>query len=142
MFPSPCGDVVLKFARKIRVRTRIVVSVPLRGCGFEIVCIGLRGNTVRSQFPSPCGDVVLKFLLRLVFRMEDLTFPSPCGDVVLKSLRLGALCGAAQNSILRRGSKQHFAARIGFSPVSRRQRVLKTTASHTALGAARISLLL
>ena len=55
-----------------------MVSVPLRGCGFEI------GGMARAA---------------VVFE-----FPSPCGDVVLKSLRLGALCRAAQNGVLRRGS--------------------------------------
>ena len=79
------------------------VSVPLRGCGFE-----MRTTLLTSAdccwFPSPCGDVVLKCFLRSVISVMLLPFPSPCGDVVLKSLRLEALCRVAQNSILRRGS--------------------------------------
>ena len=111
-FPSPCGDVVLKFHRFGFVQpSRSIVSVPLRGCGFEIqyreVCIEYR----RKRFPSPCGDVVLKCLYcRAHFPWSDtvsvplrgcgfeilardvladaklLVFPSPCGDVVLKSV--------------------------------------------------------
>ena len=36
-FPSPCGDVVLKITNGTGFhRRRSLVSVPLRGCGFEI----------------------------------------------------------------------------------------------------------
>ena len=48
----------------------------------------------------------------------------------------------ASGSLVPRGSKQRFAARIGFTSVSLRQCVPKTAASHIALSAARISLLL
>ena len=36
-FPSPCGDVVLKYFREEEpIQEEDIVSVPLRGCGFEI----------------------------------------------------------------------------------------------------------
>ena len=41
------------------------VSVPLRGCGFEI--IKNASNQHDIKFPSPCGDVVLKLLERVEF---------------------------------------------------------------------------
>ena len=44
---------------------RNIVSVPLRGCGFEIKD-GFMINEFRGKFPSPCGDVVLKFPLYFV----------------------------------------------------------------------------
>ena len=56
LFPSPYGDMVLKWQGRLEVR-----SVPLRGYGFEI-----RGHSAGLmeiyKFPSPCGDMVLKFL--------------------------------------------------------------------------------
>ena len=58
-FPSPCGDVVLKSNELMRKRSILTVSVPLRGCGFEIKD-GFMINEFRGKFPSPCGDVVLK----------------------------------------------------------------------------------
>ena len=37
-FPSPCGDVVLKsLTYWVKNEEEKKVSVPLRGCGFEIV---------------------------------------------------------------------------------------------------------
>ena len=42
-FPSPCGDMVLKFRRgEIKAHETKMVSVPLRGYGFEIVDIAYR----------------------------------------------------------------------------------------------------
>ena len=38
------------------------VSVPLRGCGFEMIQNILEDGGVEWTFPSPCGDVVLKLL--------------------------------------------------------------------------------
>ena len=35
------------------------VSVPLRGCGFEMKTLTI-DNPRFDMFPSPCGDVVLK----------------------------------------------------------------------------------
>ena len=52
-FPSPCGDVVLKYlgAEKMSEWVGEQVSVPLRGCGFEInyeqVIRGLMANSFR-----------------------------------------------------------------------------------------------
>ena len=40
------------------------VSVPLRGCGFEIHSTKQSISNFTTLFPSPCGDVVLKCLLR------------------------------------------------------------------------------
>ena len=39
----------------------ITVSVPLRGCGFEIINLSDALSVDTDKFPSPCGDVVLKF---------------------------------------------------------------------------------
>ena len=41
-----------------RIKLQNVVSVPLRGCSFEIY--GFRRKGSCWLFPSPCGDVVLK----------------------------------------------------------------------------------
>ena len=62
VFPSPCGDMVLKYdtIKKI-VLDLVEVSVPLRGCGFEIINGEHKEKEVNAMFPSPCGDVVLKF---------------------------------------------------------------------------------
>ena len=57
-FPSPCGDVVLKLNMQasIGVYTRNV-SVPLRGCGFEICrAFGvLKGDCLVSVPLRGCG---------------------------------------------------------------------------------------
>ena len=82
VFPSPCGDVFLKF-NDVPMKGVIImtVSVPLRGCGFEIyhgkdeaslhepVSVPLRGcgfemnatpHTINIfVFPSLYGDDVL-----------------------------------------------------------------------------------
>ena len=60
------------------------VSVPLRGCGFEIT-VDIVEMMKFFEFPSPCGDVVLKYNSDPYNIMTQL-FPSPCGDVVLKLL--------------------------------------------------------
>ena len=36
LFPSPCGDMVLKLMTIVAGGNRLHVSVPLRGYGFEI----------------------------------------------------------------------------------------------------------
>ena len=37
LFPSPCGDMVLKFLKEETIPWRfVIVSVPLRGYGFEM----------------------------------------------------------------------------------------------------------
>ena len=106
-FPSPCGDVVLKSDKYNRLHFMpkfpspygdmglklhlewfpeckfCNVSVPLRGCGFEIV-FAADVESVFGLFPSPCGDVVLKSIVNGAVRAGVLEFPSPCGDVVLK----------------------------------------------------------
>ena len=40
MFPSPCGDMVLKYVRSLAKTYGLTVSVPLRGYGFEILTLG------------------------------------------------------------------------------------------------------
>ena len=101
-FPSPCGDVVLKFISSAALHSDLRVSVPLRGCGFKIhdLC---SASSLSDMFPSPCGDVVLKYSRKLTLGKRLHRFPSPCGDVVLKSLRLEALLCLVQNGTLRRG---------------------------------------
>ena len=61
MFPSPCGDMVLKFYTK-SIKTQKIIL-----------------------FPSPCGDMVLKLAkaAKDTGRSTE-EFPSPCGDMVLK----------------------------------------------------------
>ena len=59
MFPSPCGDVVLKWRLHDGSNFYSDVSVPLRGCGFKIIIVNLVTKK-NYWFPSPCGDVVLK----------------------------------------------------------------------------------
>ena len=60
-FPSPYGDVVLKLKlSRVDIPSELLVSVPLRGCGFEIHDQPPLYR-VLHQFPSPYGDVVLKF---------------------------------------------------------------------------------
>ena len=56
--PSPCGDVVLKYEWRKSDRIHGFVSVPLRGCGFEIGAIKGVIATAKGLFPSPCGDVL------------------------------------------------------------------------------------
>ena len=59
LFPSPCGDVVLKCAGAgAGQESASSVSVPLRGCGFEMP--EAFTDDYEEKFPSPCGDVVLK----------------------------------------------------------------------------------
>ena len=59
VFPSPCGDMVLKSMMQNMNDDLRMVSVPLRGYGFEIHCLK---NLCHPWiwFPSPCGDMVLK----------------------------------------------------------------------------------
>ena len=69
-------------------RLGFVRSVPLRGCGFEIMLMR-KSAQIRLKFPSPCGDVVLKFSDSWNEYAKALAgFPSPCGDVVLKYSRI------------------------------------------------------
>ena len=114
MFPSPCGDMVLKwFSDEWEWRSGWV-SVPLRGYGFEILELICFPNR-EKEFPSPCGDMVLKFIAVLegyallakvsvplrgygfeimgwyIIRKDRKMFPSPCGDMVLKLARLRAI---------------------------------------------------
>ena len=73
---------------QIGFRRRIYneVSVPLRGYGFEILAAGVLKESNREGFPSPYGDMVLKFYLARKIRVRTRMFPSPYGDMVLKCL--------------------------------------------------------
>ena len=75
-----------------RGRLGLRVSVPLRGCIFE-----LNVHTVFEDscylFPSPCGDVVLKLFPKYTpYFILPNGFPSPYGDVFLKYRRIRFLC--------------------------------------------------
>ena len=61
---------------------KVLVSVPLRGYGFEIMK-KLMNEEIVAAFPSPYGDMVLKFLCSHGWEPVVL-FPSPYGDMVLK----------------------------------------------------------
>ena len=103
-FPSPCGDVVLKsWMSYWAILEEFIVSVPLRGCGFEISFARSLYRSCFASFPSPCGDVVLKSIIKRTLIGGLDTFPSPCGDVVLKSLPREVLRCVAQSAVLRRG---------------------------------------
>ena len=56
--PSPYGDVFLRNQILMFHMKQGGVSVPLRGCGFEISNV-VRGIAKAYLFPSPCGDDVL-----------------------------------------------------------------------------------
>ncbi len=62
VFPSPCGEMVMK---NVWVRSNIkkllkLVSVPLRGNGYEKQSISRIPSEVSITFPSPCGEMVMK----------------------------------------------------------------------------------
>jgi len=63
-FPSPCGEEVMKFTPPAEQRARdhyaTYVSVPLRGRGNEIV-YKISHLLARVLFPSPCGEEVMKY---------------------------------------------------------------------------------
>ena len=63
-FPSPCGDVVLKLCMGFpRFGTPVHVSVPLRGCGFEISfsCTDCEKECVVSVPLRGCGFEIIYF---------------------------------------------------------------------------------
>ena len=67
LFPSPCGDMVLK------------------SCSISCCPAALR------WFPSPCGDMVLKFAAVIPeAAIGTKMFPSPYEDMVLKLLQKGS----------------------------------------------------
>ena len=131
-FPSPCGDVVLKFlfiptswkSRRRGFRPLAgmwfwnywkeivyeqicrVVSVPLRGCGFEIslkrcMTVSFRsfrplagmwfwnnvpvwGESAQCVVSVPLRGCGFEIKETIMTNRKVLWFPSPCGDVVLK----------------------------------------------------------
>ena len=80
-----------------------MVSVPLRGYGFEITNNSIYHRSIANTFPSPYGDMVLKLGGFTMNKKNVSEFPSPYGDMVLKSLRWDALPCLAQYAVLRRG---------------------------------------
>ena len=63
------------------MKKKFNVSVPLRGCGFEIAGF-LQMFFTFFLFPSPCGDVVLNYAQNDAWLSAPSVFPSPCGDVL------------------------------------------------------------
>ena len=61
-----------------------LVSVPLRGYGFEIMKDPIKVVAALVLFPSPYGDMVLKLFMNLNDKLKQSGFPSPYGDMVLK----------------------------------------------------------
>ena len=106
----------------------VSVSVPLRGCGFEIDPLRNQERDRRQVSVPLRGFGFEMFAKSRAFSLSGLSFPSPCGDVVLKSVVYGAVadsrsvsvplrgCGfeiLASESLVPRGSEWRFAARIG-----------------------------
>ena len=85
VFPSPYGDVVLKFLLfSLRAGYFSTSFRPLAGMWFWNKPYDWKKD-FSFVFPSPCGDVVLKLsLVESIFKEDFEKFPSPCGDVVLK----------------------------------------------------------
>ena len=155
-FPSPYGDMVLKFYGGDGDATFVAVSVPLRGYGFEMmsrqpflffrtVSVPLRGygpeitrDGVKRRsgaplFPSPYGDIVLKLYdLDGETKLCSVEVSVPLRGYCFEILAVG--CLAVPSSICR------FAARMYFPSFLRRRCVLKVAVCLTALSAAGISL--
>ena len=72
---SPCGDVFLRNQILMFHMKQGGVSVPLRGCGFEMRGVTGVPSIGKREFPSPCGDVVLK-CCRSPRSSEELTIVS------------------------------------------------------------------
>ena len=81
--PSPYGDVFLRNQILMFHMKQGGVSVPLRGCGFEI------GNWTDEELNGTCVSVPLRGCIFEIMTLPTeylkfKQFPSPCGDVVLK----------------------------------------------------------
>ena len=132
-FPSPYGDMVLKFYGGDGDATFVAVSVPLRGYGFEITRDGVRRGSGAPLFPSPYGDIVLKLYdLDGETKLCSVEVSVPLRGYCFEILAVG--CLAVPSSICR------FAARMYFPSFLRRRCVLKVAVCLTALSAAGISL--
>ena len=73
-FPSPCGDVVLKYSTVSMHRRKLkLVSVPLRGCGFEIM--SLRAASVRMKVVSVplrgCGFEIWAYNKNVSYQLKS-----------------------------------------------------------------------
>jgi len=109
MFPSPCGEEVMKYiGKQMTDLLELDVSVPLRGRGHEIrylligtlifgfVSVPLRGRgheillrsprRLRSNVSVPLRgrghEIVAEYILETTG--SNVKFPSPCGEEVMK----------------------------------------------------------
>ncbi len=92
LFPSPCGEMVMKnqfttVRRQNSPKFPKIVSVPLRGNGYEKPIGDFPSEPEIVLFPSPCGEMVMKNAYinyggKLLLKM----FPSPCGEMVMKNI--------------------------------------------------------
>ncbi len=71
-FQFPCGEKVLKVWTSVNsLNKRHLVSVPLRGKGFESLYINMiQVSLLMKLFQSPCGEKVLKGLSE--FRLNNI----------------------------------------------------------------------
>ena len=82
-FPSPCGDMVLKlYHADYQCDTPHQVSVPLRGYGFE--SCGIRGWAHPRLVSVPLRGYGFEITFWCTMHRRKRLFPSPCGDMVLK----------------------------------------------------------
>ena len=65
LFQSPCGEVIVKAPKYSRplLRSRNLVSVPLRGSDRERCLMDISPTSTLTRFQSPCGEVIVKDVL-------------------------------------------------------------------------------
>ncbi len=82
-FPSPCGDVLVKYKHLSLHRLFDLVSVPLRGCVGQIRKSPATVTSDASFRPlaGMCWSNAYKAICNADSNPE---FPSPCGDVLVK----------------------------------------------------------
>ena len=61
-----------------------IVSVPLRGCGFEIPTLVDLFDAWNEKVSVPLRGCGFEMITGLGYPLQFHEFPSPCGDVVLK----------------------------------------------------------
>ena len=61
-----------------------IVSVPCRGCWFQMWYLKSNRRTQWKEFPSPVGDVGFKYIHIMHKTKDIIQFPSPVGDVGFK----------------------------------------------------------
>ena len=84
VFPSPYGDMVLKYPCRMTCLVYSLVSVPLRGYGFEIHTGGGRYGQLAEDVSVPLRGYGFEMSMAITYPEKVLKFPSPCGDMVLK----------------------------------------------------------